>query len=126
MEYFARKSFSSSFAFNILRGYGGGGTIRAAGCATQASFAWVGVLLSPRMSRAAWRPKFENRYSMLILGSFGHYRLFFLTLVGTHFIRKREILLARLLRKSSFSPPAEEGCQYANDDYRNGKRNEEP
>jgi hypothetical protein len=79
------------------------------------------------MSRAAWRPKFENRYSKLILGSFGrHYWLVSLVLVGTHFIRKREILLARLLHKSSFSPPAEESCQYANDDYRHGKRNEEP
>src|ERR1019366_5150517 len=53
---------------------------------------------------------------MLILGSFGHYRLVSLALVGTHFTRKREILLARLLHKSSFSPPAEESCQYANDD----------
>lgn len=110
----------------FARVWGEGGTIRAAGCATQASFAWVGMLLSPRMSRAAWRPKFENRYSKRILGSFGHYRLVSLALVGTHFIRKREILLARLLRKSSFSPPAEESCQYSNDDYRDGKRNEEP
>ena len=89
----------------------------------------VPLIRNPRMSGApgaAWRPKFENRYSMLILGSFGHYRLVSLALVGTHFIRKREILLARLFRKSSFSPPAEESCQHANDDYRHGKRNEEP
>ena len=78
------------------------------------------------MSCAAWRPKFENRYSTLILGSFGRYWLVSLSLFGAHFIRKREILLAGLLHKSSFSPPAQESCQCANDDYRRGKRDEEP
>jgi hypothetical protein len=63
---------------------------------------------------------------MLILGSFGHYRLVSLALVGTHSIRKREILLARLLRKPSFSPPAEERDQRTDDHYQYGKRNQEP
>lgn len=81
---------------------------------------------APRMLRAAWQPKFENGYSTFKLGGFGHHRPVDLALVGAHFIRKREILLVRLLHKSSFSPPHQKSCQYANNNYRGGKREGEP
>jgi hypothetical protein len=60
--------------------------------------------------------------STFSLGGFGRHWLVNLVFVGAHFIRKREILLARLFYKSSFSPPHEESRQCTNHHCRRGKQ----
>ena len=80
------------------------------------------LLISAHVTRRR-RLKFENRYSALSLGSFAHYWRVALALVGARFMRKREILGARLLQHFSFSPPVEEGGQCAYDEHQHDKRN---